>query len=116
MDGQMFDDIVRHLAASQSRRQTIRALAGSALAAALGPFGLGQVAAQEIAACRERLALCDEATDCCEERNVACRRLSRRCRERTGLRRERCCGVRDARCADNCDCCRGFRCRDNRCR
>ena len=112
MDGRTFDTIVRYAATAQSRRRAVTGLG----ALALGALGLGEAAAQEAATCRLRLERCSETADCCEKHDVACRRLSRRCREETELRRERCCGVRGATCADNCDCCGGFRCRDNRCR
>ena len=116
MDGRTFDTMTRHLAAAQSRRQVMRTLAGGTLGAALGVLGLREAAAQDAANCKSRLGSCNRTAQCCEEHDVSCRRLSRECRQDTGLRGERCCGIRGAKCAGDCDCCRGFTCRENECR
>ena len=116
MDGHTFDTITRQLAVARSRRRAVAVLTARSLGFALGALGLRAVATQARDNCRLRLERCEQGSDCCEKEDVACRRLSRRCRDRRDLRRERCCGVTDATCSDDCDCCGGFNCRDRRCR
>lgn len=77
MDGNRFDDLTRVVSrhAPTSRRDTLRLLAGSALAAALGRFA--PAAAQDVAAgrCRGLRKECRGDNQCCSGR---CRK--KRCR------------------------------------
>lgn len=114
MDSQRFDALARRVAATRSRRGIIGAAAGGALAA----LGLRQAAAQDVGAldCTGPRQTCDNSAQCCGGSRTVCRRISRACDKRRLKRDDRCCGKRTARCADSCDCCRGFACGpDNTC-
>ncbi len=52
MDGQQFDTLIRHLTQQLSRRQMLRALAGSAAGGMLALIGVRVAAAGPVAACR----------------------------------------------------------------
>ena len=115
MDGQSFDTLVRRLGAARSRRQALVALGGSALVA----LGLREPATAQIDAlgCRSRLQHCESVDQCCGEespRDIDCNRVSRKCEK--NIRGKRCCGDKRAKCADDCDCCRGLRCKGRLCR
>ena len=87
MDGRTFDKITRHLAAAQSRRQTIKALIGGTLGVGLGAVGLRGAARAQLTpestrgACRVRLERCNENRDCCSPDKQNCNRVSRRCED-----------------------------------
>lgn len=119
MDDQVFDALVRRLAAARSRRQALATFGGGALTAALMGLGRQDVDAQDIGVdgCRSRLEFCQEVSDCCStdsHREIECSRVSRKCDKK--VNRKRCVGGKGAKCGNSCDCARGLRCKGQKCR
>ncbi len=109
MDDKTFDALLKLTATSTGRRRLFQA------AAAVGVGGLltrGVAGAQDVVteACQNRGSNCTRNRQCrCKgESNVICDPLSRGCQNG-----DRCCGVKDATCGKDCDCCRGYQCNRN---
>jgi hypothetical protein len=106
----MFDSLLKLTATSTGRRRLFQA----ATAAGLGAFlSNGSATARDVVgeACQRRGSKCNRNRNCrCkDESNVICDPLARDCR--TG---DRCCGVKDATCDKDCDCCKGYQCNRNK--
>jgi hypothetical protein len=120
VDDHVFDSLARRLGAARSRREALATVGSGALAAVLVGLGLRDAAAQELdaAACKGHLEKCKSDSDCCggkdPSNDITCDRVSRKCKK--NLRRKRCVGDRGAKCADDCDCKRGLRCKGTTCR
>ena len=118
MDGRTFDKLTRHLAAAQSRRQTIKAVVGGALGVGLSAVGL-RAAAQDDGLtieshrrCRLVGEQCRRGGQCCDPKDTACARLSSECRN-NDLTGDRCCKTAHQKCVDSCECCRSLSCNPN---
>lgn len=114
MDGQKFDALARIVGATRSRRQVFGALGGGALAG----LGLRRASAAPVGTldCTGTRQRCDRDDRCCGGGRFTCDRISRDCEKKSLRGENRCCGKKDARCADSCDCCNGFTCsEDNVC-
>lgn len=112
MDDRRFDELARTLASvGTSRRQTLKALAGSAVAGALALLGADRAAAQSVgpAACESNGARCGEKDQ------PQCGRCCSGCtsRQNNGQQRCSCCTERKT-CRRDDQCCSG-RCENNRC-
>lgn len=114
MDDKTFDSLAKLSVTSTGRRRLLQAAGAAGIGTLLtrGAVGARDVVA---AACQNRGSRCRRNRQCeCrtggrEFTNVICDPLARGCR--TG---SRCCGVADATCGNDCDCCRGYRCDRNR--
>ena len=78
MDGRRFDEWTRLLTLCSSRRATTGALAGGALASALGLLGASRAAAHKVgiaATCKNKGDDCDDDDECCSDncRNGNCK-------------------------------------------
>jgi hypothetical protein len=125
MDGHHFDRLTRSLAASATRRGTLRGLAAGLLATT----GLGTLL-DEIDARRNNGRHNNKRRNCgdqytgCNENNECCHGLI--CKQFSGTGAEanfpgtcaykRGCGLKEDFCGKNRDCCHNFRCRNARCR
>ena len=106
MDVGRFDELTRMLAASGSRRSSLRALAGAALAGGLSRLGRREA----VAACKKARKRCKKNKDCC----------SKKCRRKKKNGKKKCrgngpgptCLENGAMCASSNTCCSGF-CGDN---
>lgn len=113
MDGKTFDSLTKLTSTSTGRRRLVQAAAAAGLGGFLGRSGTtAQVVAE---ACQRRQSRCNRDRQCkCNTgeqfKNVVCDPLPRKCDKRG----ERCCGRSDATCDRDCDCCRGYRCNDNK--
>ncbi len=117
MDGKTFDSLLKLSVTRTGRRRLLQAVS----AAGIGGFlSRGGAAAQEfvIQACEPLQGQCERARQCMckatDETERRCQRLKRGCRRRD--RHTRCCGVAGSSCRNECDCCRGYDCRNNTCR
>ena len=113
MDGKTFDSLTKLTSTNTGRRRLVQAAA----AAGIGGFlGRGSAAAGVVAeACQRRQSRCNRDRQCecssgAEFRNVTCDKLKRRCKSG-----DRCCGRDEATCNSDCDCCRRYRCSNNKC-
>jgi hypothetical protein len=113
MDGKTFDSLLKLTATSTGRRRLVQAAA----AAGIGGFlSRGGATAQVVAeACQNRQTRCNRTRQCeChsgeEFKNVACKPLAKKC-DKNG---DRCCGISKATCDNDCDCCKGHRCNDQK--
>ena len=110
MDDKTFDSLLKLTATSTGRR---RLLQGAA--AGVGGLLTGGVAEARnrfgAEACQGRGSKCNRNRNCrCkDESNVICDPLARGCRSG-----DRCCGVKDATCDRDCDCCKGYQCNRNK--
>lgn len=108
MDDKTFDSLLKLTATSTGRRRLFQAAAAAGFGSLLTRGG---TAAQVVAeACQNRGSKCRRNRQCqCKgEQNVICDPLSRGCRNG-----HRCCGVADATCGKDCDCCKGYQCNRN---
>ena len=108
MDDKTFDSLAKLSGTSTGRRCLL-----ATMAAGVGGLLTGGVAGARRAggeACQNRGSNCTRNRQCqCKgEQNVVCDPLSRGCRNGT-----RCCGVSDATCGNDCDCCKGYQCNRN---
>jgi hypothetical protein len=111
MDGKRFDALAK-LSVTRGGRQR---LLQTALAAGFGgPLGRGAVETQAagIEACQNLQSSCDRnrQCECKDRRNVICDPLRSQC-NKPG---DRCCGTARARCNEDCDCGKGYRCNENK--
>ncbi|HEU0114986.1 MAG TPA: hypothetical protein VFQ80_09925 [Thermomicrobiales bacterium] len=117
MDGVKFDALAR-AAGTQSRRQALQTVGGGIAAAALTGLGWRAVAGQTVgpADCTAVGHKCKSNGECCGGGRTTCKRISKDCHKK-GKRQDRCCGKKKYNCANDCDCCRTFRCdlSQNRC-
>ena len=117
MDGKTFDSFLKLTATRSGRRRLLQAAAAAGIGGLLtrGGAAAGDVIAQ---ACEPLQARCNKHRQCkCKSKGETerrCRRLKDKCRRDDG--NDRCCGVADPSCQNECDCCKGFDCRNNRCR
>ncbi len=117
MDGKTFDSLLTLTATTTGRRRLLQAASAAGIGSLLtrGGAAAGDVVAQ---ACEPLQGRCERARQCkCKitgEKKRQCRRLKKGCRLRD--RHRRCCGVADSSCRNECDCCRGYSCRNNTCR
>lgn len=105
MDHHRFDRLTRTFASESSRRTTLKAVAGGALAAVFGAKVATSAAAQDVVAdaCMSLGQRCRRNAECC----------SRFCPRARGA--DRCtCRPTDMRCRNRSECCSGV-CTDNRC-
>ena len=111
MDNKTFDSLLKLSATSTGRRRLFQAAAA---------VGVGSLFTRGIAAtagdvndlaCQRRGSKCNRNRNCdCKSwSNVICDPLARGCK--TG---DRCCGVKDATCDRDCDCCKGYQCNRNK--
>lgn len=112
MDGANFDNLARRAASALSRRQALKMVGGGLAAAALTGAGLRATSAQTVrpANCTAVGHRCQSSGDCCFGGRTTCKRVSKDCHKNRKRRHDRCCGTKNYRCADDCDCCRGLRC------
>jgi hypothetical protein len=115
MDGKTFDALLKLSATRGGRRRLFQAVAAAGIGGLLTRDGA--VAKDVVAqACEPLQGMCTRDRQCrCKATNETerqCRRLKNRCR-RTG---RRCCGTSGSSCQVQCDCCKGFECRNNTCR
>ena len=114
MDDKTFDSLAKLSVTSTGRRRLLQA-AGAAGLGSLLTRGVAGAADEVVAeACQNRGSRCQRNRQCAcktgrEFQNVICDPLPNRCNENG----TRCCGIRDATCDRDCDCCKGFRCNDN---
>jgi hypothetical protein len=117
MNGNRFDFAVKSLVAHAPRREAIKALAGSGLAAVAANFDIHDIFAgkKRKRRCRDRRARCGRKKKCCGHKIglTACRQFpTANC---TTLSGRFCCGLEGAVCSNdlafnNCDCCDGLFC------
>jgi hypothetical protein len=112
VDDKTFDSLAKLSVTSTGRRRLLQAAGAAGIGTLLtrGAAAAGDVVAE---ACQNRGTRCRRNRQCqCrsgqEFVNVICDPLSRGCRDG-----QRCCGVVDATCENDCDCCRGHRCNRN---
>ncbi len=114
MEDKTFDSLAKLSVTSTGRRRLLQAAGAVGIGSLLtrGAAAAGEVVAQ---ACQNRGTRCQRNRQCaCKgDKNVICDPLSRGCRSGS-----RCCGVADATCGNDCDCCRGYQCdrNNNRCK
>ena len=112
MDGSRFDHIAKSVAADFPRRDALKALAASGVAALGSRLGFEETAAGKRRRCRKRRRTCGGKRKCCGK-NTACRSFpTATC---TTLSGRHCCGLEGAPCdndpaINNCDCCDGLFC------
>ena len=117
MDGKTFDSLLALGATRTGRRCLLQAASAAGIG---GLLTRGGAAAQDVVAqaCEPLQGRCSRDRQCkCNvsgEKDRQCRRLKRHCRRDDGNRR--CCGVADSSCQNECDCCRGYACRNKTCR
>jgi hypothetical protein len=115
MDGNLFDRITKTLAGGTRRREAVKALAGTGLAAVAARLGVDQADAQT--RCRKRRQKCGDGKKCCDKSGLL------KCRdfpagECQNLNGRHCCGLEGARCDntdplfEHCDCCAPLFCGD----
>jgi hypothetical protein len=114
MDDKTFDSLLKLTATSTGRRRLFQAVAAVGVGSLLTS---GVAGAQEFvaAACQNRQTKCNRNRQCqCKSgrqfENVTCDRLRNNCNKNG----DRCCGVAQATCDRDCDCCRGYQCNQNR--
>jgi hypothetical protein len=107
VDDKTFDCLVKASVTSTGRRRLLQAV-GAAGIGGLLTRGVAGAAGGE--ACQNRGSNCRRNRQCaCKgEQNVICDPLARGCRSG-----RRCCGVADATCGNDCDCCKGYQCNRN---
>ncbi len=111
MDGNRFDRMTRTLFASLPRRDAVRALAGSSVAAVAARISLLEADARK-RRCRKQGRRCGSKKKCCGNK-LKCQNITKpECDHVTG---KRCCGLARAVCSNDpghnhCDCCDGFFC------
>ena len=112
MDDTTFDSVLKLTATSTGRRRLLQAAGAAGIGSLLtgGVVGARKIVAE---ACQNRGSNCTRNRQCqCRSgedfKNVICDPLARGCRNGT-----RCCGVADATCGNDCDCCRGYQCNRN---
>ena len=107
MDDKTFDSLVKLSATSTGRRRLLQAATAAGFGGLLtrGAAGAQQVVAE---ACQRLQSRCDRNRQCeCKNTvNVICDRLPGKCNKNG----ERCCGVARAKCQQDCDCCKGYKC------
>ena len=113
MDDKTFDSLAKLSVTSTGRRRLLQAAGAAGIGTLLtrGAAAAGEVVAQ---ACQNRGSRCQRNRQCAcktgrEFENVICDPLANSCNENGS----RCCGVKDATCDRDCDCCKGFRCNAN---
>ena len=109
MDDKTFDSLAKLSGTSTGRRCLL-----ATMAAGVGGLLTGGVAGARRAgaqACQNRGSKCNRNRQCrCKgESNVICDPLAKNCNENG----DRCCGVKDATCDRDCDCCKGYQCNRN---
>src|SRR5215218_9466591 len=111
MDDKTFDCLTKLSVTSTGRRRLLQAAGAVGIGSLLtrGPAVAGGEFGTE--ACQGRGSRCRRNRQCaCKgEANVVCDPLARGCRSG-----QRCCGVADATCDKDCDCCKGYQCNKNR--
>ena len=112
MDDKMFDSLVKVTATSTGRRRLLQAAGAAGIGSLLtrGMAGAEEVVAE---ACQRRGSNCTRNRQCgCKRgddfKNVICDPLSRGCKSGN-----KCCGISDATCDRDCDCCKGYQCNRN---
>ena len=100
MDDARFDALARTAATAQTRRQALKTVGGGIAAAA-------QTVAPE--SCTAVGHKCRRGGECCGGGRTTCKRVSKDCHKK-GKKKDRCCGTKNYNCANDCDCCRRFRC------
>ncbi len=123
MDGERFDSLAKSLMAMRTRRLTLKAAAGGALAFALGRE-------EAAAACKATGKKCDKPQQCCSKRckkgKCKCTRLQVACKDHDQCcnascfpnhcsAAKKCCRVNGKSCQKNCDCCGEGRCLGGKC-
>ncbi len=109
MDNKTFDCLVKQTATKTGRRRLFQAVAAAGVGGLLTRWVAGAEGPGALA-CQPRGSKCNRNRNCrCkDESNVICDPLARGCRSG-----DRCCGVKDANCDNDCDCCRGYQCNKN---
>jgi hypothetical protein len=108
MDDNTFDSLLKLTASRTGRRRLFQAAAAAGVGTLLTRGGVDAVTAE---ACQGRGSKCNRNRNCrCkDESNVICDPLARGCQSG-----DRCCGVKDATCKKDCDCCKGYQCNKNK--
>ena len=110
MDDKTFDSLLKLTATRTGRRRLLQAAGAAGIGGLLtrGGAAAGEVVA---AACQNRGSKCNRNRQCrCKgEQNVICDPLAKNC----NTNGSRCCGVKDATCDRDCDCCKGYQCNRN---
>lgn len=109
---QLFDHIAHSLTDSSPRREAVRSLLGSSLAAIAARVGIDAATAKKKKKrCRKRLQSCGGKKKCCGKNQTACQEYpTPTCADFSG---RRCCGQDGASCdvsLGGCDCCSGLFC------
>src|SRR4051794_37222789 len=112
MDDKTFDSLVKLTATRTGRRRLLQAAGAAGLGSLLTR---GMAAAQDVVAeaCQDRQTKCNRARNCeCKNGNqfkhVVCKKLDNKCNKNG----DRCCGEKNATCKKDCDCCKGFKCKN----
>ena len=112
MAGTLFNRIAATLAERAPRRETVKAFAGSSLAAVSAAIGMDGAGAKK-KKCRKLRKSCGGKKKCCGQGSglIVCREFpGEECDTQSG---RRCCGLEGAECNNDfghCDCCPGFFC------
>ena len=111
MDNKTFDSLLKLSATSTGRRRLFQAAAAVGVGGLLTRGVAGAADDVNSLACQPRGSRCNRNRNCrCkDESNVICDPLARGCQSG-----DRCCGVKDATCDKDCDCCKGYQCNRNR--
>jgi len=113
VDDHVFDSLTKLSVSSTGRRRLLQAAGAAGFGTLLtrGVAGAGKVVAE---ACQNRQTKCNRNRQCqCKTgrdfENVICDPLANNCNKNG----QRCCGIKDATCERDCDCCNHFRCNAN---
>ncbi len=111
MDNKTFDSLLKLSATRTGRRRLFQAAATVGVGGLLTRGVAGAADDVNTLACQNRGSKCNRNRNCrCkDESNVICDPLARGCRSG-----DRCCGVKDATCDKDCDCCKGYQCNRNK--
>jgi hypothetical protein len=106
MDDGRFDDLTRTLARSRTRRASLRALAGGALAGGLTWLGMGEAEA----ACKPARKRCKRNKNCCSNKCTKRKNGKKKCRGNgpTCLKNRTLCFDSDECCSEFCGTINGF--------
>jgi hypothetical protein len=119
MEGPRFDCLTRRLAGTASRRQMLRTLAVTGVAAGLTRIGAPTALAADVgtAECIGLRQKCKRRKECCGGGRRDCDQVSSDCDKKRLKNGTRCCGTEGAPCGTNsCFCCKGLTCgQDGRC-